>query len=98
MERLSAVVSENPARLYGIYPRKGALMPGSDADLVIVDMKQKWTIRDEDVITACGWTPYEGYEVQGVAVHSFVRGEQVLQDGEVVAAEGQGEYVPRMDP
>ncbi len=98
LERLSAVVSENPARLYGIYPKKGALMPGSDADFVIVDMKEKWTIRNEDMITACGWTPYEGYEVQGAAVHSFVRGEPVLQDGEVVAVEGQGEYVPRMDP
>jgi dihydroorotase-like cyclic amidohydrolase len=50
------------------------------------------------MITACGWTPYEGYEVQGAAVHSFIRGQPILQDGEVVAAEGQGEYVPRMDP
>ena len=98
LERLSAVVSENPARIYGIYPRKGSLMPGSDADLVIVDMKRRWTIRDDDMVTACGWTPYDGLDVQGAAVHSFVRGERVLEDGEVVATEGQGQYVPRAYP
>jgi len=96
MERLSAVVSENPARIYGIYPRKGVLMPGADADLVIVDMDKRWKIRNEDMISECGWTPYDGYEVQGAPVHSFVRGVRVLEDGEVVTKPGQGKFIPRL--
>ncbi|UCD44117.1 MAG: amidohydrolase family protein, partial [Candidatus Bathyarchaeota archaeon] len=60
LERIAAVTSENPARIYGIYPRKGALLPGSDGDLTIVDRKRDWKIKSRDMITACEWTPYEG--------------------------------------
>jgi dihydroorotase (multifunctional complex type) len=96
IERLAAVVSENPARLYGIYPRKGALQVGSDGDLVLVDMKRRMRIRGDDLVTACGWTPYEGLELRGVPVHSVVRGRVVLEDREVVASEGDGAFVPRI--
>ncbi len=61
-----------------------------------VDRKEKWTLRNEDMITACGWTPYDGYEVQGRAIHSYIRGQPVLQDGEVVGKKGYGEYNPRL--
>lgn len=96
LQRLSAAVSESPARIYGIYPRKGVLLPGSDADLVIVDMKRKWRIKNEDLLTACGWTPFEGFEAKGVPIKSFIRGSLVLDDGEVVGQEGYGTYVPRL--
>ena len=96
LERLAAVVSENPARLYGIYPRKGVLQVGSDGDLVLVDMRRRMRIRGDDLLTACGWTPYEGLEVRGVPVHSVVRGRLVLEDCEVVASEGDGAFVPRL--
>jgi len=95
LERLSAMMSETPARIYGIYPRKGALLPGSDADLVIVDMKKKWRIRDDELITACGWTPFEGIEVTGLPVTSIVRGNLVLEEGEVVGDKGMGTFIPR---
>jgi len=95
LERLAAVTSENPARIYGIYPRKGALLPGSDGDLTVVDLKKEWKIRNEDLVTACGWTPFEGYETQGMATDAFVRGEAILEDCEVVSQPGSGTFVPR---
>jgi len=98
MERLSALLSENPARLYGIYPRKGALRPGSDADVVIVDMKKEWRVRSDDLVTACGWTPYEGVEVKGMPVCSLIRGQLALDDGEVFIERGLGDFVPRGGP
>ena len=95
LERLAATTSENPARIYGIYPRKGSFLVGSDGDLTIIDLKKRWKIRSGDLVTACGWTPYEGYETQGLATDAIVRGEMVLEDGEVVSREGQGTFIPR---
>lgn len=96
LERLAAVTSENPARIYGIHPRKGALLPGSDGDLTIVDMKKNWKIGNEDLITACGWTPYEGFEAEGVPIHALVRGTPILEDGVVVSHEGFGTFISRL--
>ncbi len=95
LERLVAVVSENPARIYGIYPRKGSFLPGSDGDLVIVDIKRRWCIKEDELLTACGWTPFDGFEAKGEPVTSIVRGDMVLEDSEVVADEGQGVFVGR---
>ncbi len=95
LERLAAVMSENPARIYGVYPKKGALIPGADADIVICDMKKETRIRNDDQITACGWTPYDGMVVKGAPVMSIIRGEVAMEDGSVYAREGSGTYVPR---
>jgi dihydroorotase-like cyclic amidohydrolase len=95
LERLSAVVSENPARIYGVYPRKGAFVPGADADLVMLDMKREWTISASDMVTACGWTPYDGFRAKGAPVKSYIRGNLALDDGEVVVESGFGAFIPR---
>ncbi|MGD2201262.1 MAG: amidohydrolase family protein [Candidatus Bathyarchaeota archaeon] len=97
LERLAATVSENPAKLYGVYPQKGSFLPGSDGDLTIIDVRREWRISNDDLVTACGWTPYEGYRTMGAAMDAFVRGEAVLEDGEVVSAPGFGTYVSRSD-
>ena len=96
LERLAEVTSENPARVFGLYPKKGVIRVGSDADLVIVDLDRETTIRNEDQITQCGWTPYDGYEVKGVPTMSVLRGRVVMEDGEVVGEKGYGEYVRRL--
>jgi dihydroorotase (multifunctional complex type) len=96
LERLAAVISENPAKIFGLYPKKGALSVGCDADLVIVDLDKEVTIRNEDQITACGWTPYDGYKVKGAPILSVVRGTVIMEDGEVVGEKGYGEYNPRL--
>jgi len=96
LERIAAAAAENPARLYSVYPRKGAIQPGSDADLVIVDMKARRTIRDEDQVTACGWTPYNGLKVRGWPKMSIMRGNVVMEDDQVQAKQGSGRFVPRL--
>jgi len=96
LERLAMVTSENPARIFGLYPKKGAIRVGSDADLVIVDMDKEVKIRNEDQITECGWTPYNGYFVKGVPILSILRGRVIMEDGEVVGEKGYGEFNPRL--
>ena len=96
LERLSQVTSENPAKIYGIYPKKGTISLGSDADLVILDMDKRVKIRNEDQITACGWTPYDGMEVKGAPVISFIRGRIAMENDVVYTKEGFGTYVPRL--
>jgi len=95
LECLAAVMAENPARIYGIYPKKGTLTPGADADMVICDMKKETKIRNDDQITACGWTPYDGMTVKGAPVMSIIRGEVAMEEGAVRFKEGSGTFVPR---
>lgn len=96
LERLAEVTSENSARIFGLYPKKGAIRVGSDADMVMVDLDKEITIRNEDQITQCGWTPYDGYKVKGVPTMSILRGQVIMEDGEVVSQKGYGEYNPRL--
>lgn len=95
LERLSAVISENPARVYGVYPKKGCLLPGSDGDFVIVDIKKEAIIKNEEQITACGWSPYDGFKLKGMPSTAAIRGNIILEDGEVVGKEGNGAFISR---
>jgi len=97
LPRLAAISAENPARIYGILPRKGILQPGADADMVFVDMDREVTITNDDQITACGWTPYDGMKVKGWMTRSIIRGEVVMEDDRVLSVEGSGLFVPRLD-
>lgn len=96
LERLAEVTSENPAKIFGLNPKKGAIRVGSDADLVIVDLDKETIIRNEDQITACGWTPYDGYKVKGAPILSVLRGRVIMEDGKVVGEKGYGEYHSRL--
>ena len=98
LTRLAEVVAENPARLFGVYPRKGCLTTGSDADIVVLDLEKRHTIRDEDQLTACGWTPYDGFKVKGAPIMALIRGKTVMEDGEVTAERGYGEHIARLNP
>ena len=73
-ERIVAAYSEAPARIYGLAD-KGRLEPGADADIVIVDPATRWTVKDEDVLSKAGWSPYSGRTFTGRAVRTYVRGE-----------------------
>ena len=97
LERLVEVSSEHPARIYGIYPRKGTLSIGSDADMVIVDLNKEAKITNDDQITACGWTPYDGMRVQGWPIMSINRGNVVMENDEVLSEQGSGLFIPRLD-
>jgi dihydroorotase-like cyclic amidohydrolase len=97
LERLAALSSEAPARLYGLYPRKGAIAVGSDADFTIVDPDESWTIAADTLIGKAGWTPYEGYAVRGRVRMTVVRGRLVAEDGRVVGEPGGAEFIRRSD-
>jgi allantoinase len=98
-ERLVDLYSERPARTYGLFPRKGCLRSGSDADIVIVDPDDTWTITDKGIRSKAGWTPYEGRRITGRVVKTYVRG-RLVSDGGVVSEKtcGHGCFVsPRRD-
>ena len=93
-ERLSWVLSEGTARLYGLYPRKGVIQPGADADMTLVDPSAQWTIRGERLHSVQRHTPLEGMELRGSPVLSLLRGSVVMTDREPLGEE-RGQLVRR---
>ncbi|HEX2222235.1 MAG TPA: amidohydrolase family protein [Candidatus Limnocylindria bacterium] len=93
LSRAVELLAEAPARLLGIYPRKGALLPGSDADLVLVDFERELTLTDDNLYTKVGWTPYLGRTVKGYVELTMLRGTVIARDREVCGAPGYGEHV-----
>jgi len=89
LERVVDACSTNPARLFRI-GRKGDIRAGLDADLVLVDLEREYEIRDEDVLSLIGWSPYAGRKVRGKPVRTLVRGRTVYADGKVVGKPGEG--------
>jgi dihydroorotase len=83
LQRLVDLTSAGPARLFGVVG-KGRIAAGYDADFTIVDLKRRETIRDSWIASRCGWTPYDGREVVGWPVGTFVRGRRVMWEGEIV--------------
>lgn len=92
-DRVIQLCSENPAKIFSLFPRKGAIQVGSDADLVIVDMKKEKKLDENKVYTKCGWNPYRDMEVKGMPIQTFVRGTSVMEDGEVIGKPGFGKQV-----
>lgn len=85
--------SENPSRAFGLYPRKGAIQPGSDADLTIVDMRRAGVIRDEDMATKVGFSTWHGMPTSGQPVFTISRGEIVMDHGEIRTTPGHGRMI-----
>jgi dihydropyrimidinase/dihydroorotase len=79
IERLAQVASENPARIFGLYPKKGVILPGADADLVVVDLKRRAKITKQILHTVTPWSVYEGWDVTGWPVMTLVRGNIVME-------------------
>ncbi len=88
-ERIVEATSTAPARIFGLQG-KGRLDPGCDADLVVVDLEKEFEVRDEDVLSLVGWTPYAGKKLFGKPVRTLVRGRTVYLDGKVTGEKGWG--------
>jgi dihydroorotase (multifunctional complex type) len=93
LARAVELLAEAPAKLLGIFPRKGALLPGSDADLVIVDLERQTTLTDDGLYTKAGWTPYLGRTVTGYVEHTMLRGTSISINREVIGQAGFGDYI-----
>jgi dihydroorotase-like cyclic amidohydrolase len=96
LERYVQVSSENPAKIFGLYPRKGAIQLGSDADITVIDFKKEKVIRASQMIGASDFTPFEGWQVKGGPVMTIVRGTIVAQDGEAYGKPGYGQFISRI--
>ena len=95
LERMVALSATNPAKLFGLYPRKGTIAVGSDADVVIWDPNLTRTIRNEDQLATAKFSIFAGWEVTGWPIVTIRRGEVVYEGGKIVAAAGSGQLVPR---
>jgi allantoinase len=93
---LVRLLSFNPARLLGVYPQKGVIMAGSDADLVVFDPNKEWTITADKLHMQAGWTMYEGLETRGQVFATYVRGKKVYEDGQVIGEKGYGQWVKKV--
>lgn len=80
-EDVVRVYSQNPAKTYGFWPRKGRLAPGADADLLLVDPTLKRILRNADVLSKSAWTPFDGRKVTGGVVRTYLRGELIAEGG-----------------
>jgi len=95
IRQIAAVRSENPARIYGLSHRKGFLLPGYDADLVIVDTECEEVLRNEDVVSKCGWTPLAGRCIKGDVLTTMVRGHVVMENRKLIGQPDWGKFVTR---
>ncbi|MBC7420047.1 MAG: dihydroorotase [Bdellovibrio sp.] len=91
LERFTALVTENPRRLFGVR-NKGRIQLGYDADFTIVDLKKQNTITNKWIASKCGYTPFDGMKVTGWPTHTILKGQIIMQDDQVISAH-QGEAI-----
>ena len=97
LERFAAITATNHARLYGLYPRKGSITVGADADIALWDPTLSKTIRQADLNHGSDYTPWEGFELTGWPVRTILRGVTVMKDG-IPASVPIGQYLERGAP
>ena len=93
--QMCRLLSENPAKLYGLFPRKGILQPGSDADIVVYDPSGGHVIQGEDCISAACYTPFEGFATDGGIRQVWLRGRLAAENGNVLVSAPEGKYMAR---
>ena len=95
LNRMVDLLATQPARLFGLYPRKGTIAIGADADIVVFDPERRETISASTHHSKCDYSLYEGTEVAGAPEHVLLRGSLLVEDGELVAVPGTGRFVQR---
>lgn len=93
-EQLARLCSTNAARIFGLYPRKGTLAPGSDADITIYDPRGETILTANQLHTLSGYTPYAGWRIQGHVKTTISRGQIIYQDGQFIGQPGHGQFIP----
>ena len=95
LNHLVKLASTNPAKIFGMYPQKGTIAKGSDADLVIFNPNKNVTLHAKDLQTNCDWSPFEGWKLKGYPHITISRGKIVVADGEFVGECGHGQFLKR---
>jgi dihydropyrimidinase len=93
LRRLVQLFSENPAKIFGLYPKKGVLQKGSDADLILFDPNQIHTIQHKTQHSRAPYTLYEGRRCLGMPILSMQRGKILIEDGEMKGRPGEGKFL-----
>lgn len=95
ISRFVEVMSTLPAKLFGIYPKKGCLDIGSDADIILINPRKRVIIKNDNLHQNVDYTPFEGFEVQGYPVMTMSRGEIIVKDDQFVGQKGRGQFLRR---
>jgi dihydropyrimidinase len=95
LEEMTAKLSTNPAKIMGLYPRKGAIQVGADADIAIIHPTTRHTVSPSTLETNADWSPYDGWELAGFARTTLSRGDVIVDNYTVVGREGRGRWLPR---
>ena len=95
IEKVAALTSLNTAEIFGVFPRKGTIAIDSDADIVLVDLEKEQKVTPELLQSYSDYSIYDGMTLKGWPVTTIVRGEVVMEDGEVIGKPGYGKFVTR---
>ncbi len=95
LQRFAAITSTNAARILGLYPRKGVIAPGSDADLVLIDPQLRKTLTLDDLHADSDYSIWEGFECRGYPVMTILRGKVIVENGKLVGNSSDGQWLPR---
>ena len=95
LNQFVAVTSTNPAKLFGMWPKKGTIAIGADADLTVLDPDRIVRVNAASMQSKADYDPYEGYEGVGWPVMTFSGGELVARDGKALSRPGRGRFIPR---
>ena len=98
LPRFVELVATNPARIFGLFPQKGTLLPGADADIVLFDPTAKWTMGQAASHSCNDWHAYEGIEITGKIHKVYSRGELIIDGENCLAEKGRGHYLHRRLP
>lgn len=93
INRLVEVLCENPAKIFKLYPKKGCIQEGSDADIVIFDPQKNITLSASNLHSITDWSPYEGWEVMGAPSQVFLRGQEIIKNEKFMVAKPNGKYL-----
>lgn len=95
INKVVEVCCSNPARVFGVYPRKGTISAGSDADMVIVDLEKRVKVTPAALHSVTDWSIYDGWEFKGWPVLTILRGKVIVEDGVILGSPGNGRYIRR---
>ena len=90
------MMSYNPAKLFGLYPNKGVLQPGSDADIVLLDPEKKWVVNKDNLFYKNKFSPFIGRAITGSVEMTLLRGRIIYERGEIKAPLGLAKFLRRL--